>query len=135
MLLYDHLMTLPDEYRFVWKAKKSFAKYAFLLNRYAVPSAMLLTLAGTSHTRECAVGSGVDNFFRPDSDLWFRPDVLESAVSLLRPLMRHRDVGVRNVCDVFQVSIRHLHDWGDGHHLDRHRQRPRIAPGLGIMAG
>ena len=52
VLLYDHLMTLPDEYRFVWKAKKSFAKYAFLLNRYAVPSAMLLTLTGTSCARK-----------------------------------------------------------------------------------
>ena len=51
VLFYDHLMTLQDEYRFVWMAKPSFAKFAFLLNRYAVPSAMLLTLIGTSCAR------------------------------------------------------------------------------------
>ena len=49
VLLYDHIMTLPDEYRFVWKAKPSFAKYAFLLNRYIVPSVMLLVLSGMSY--------------------------------------------------------------------------------------
>ena len=47
VLLYDHIMTLPDEYRFVWKAKASFAKYAFLLNRYIVPCVMLIVLTGT----------------------------------------------------------------------------------------
>ena len=46
VLLYDHIITLPDEYRFVWKANSSFAKYAFLLNRYVVPSVMLLVLCG-----------------------------------------------------------------------------------------
>ena len=48
VLFYDHIMTLPDEYRFVWKAKSSFAKYAFLLNRYVVPSVMFLVLFGMS---------------------------------------------------------------------------------------
>jgi len=52
VLLYDHIITLPDEYRFVWKANPSFAKYAFLLNRYVVPSVMLLVLSGKSETRE-----------------------------------------------------------------------------------
>jgi hypothetical protein len=51
VLLYDHLITLPDECRFVWKAKKSFAKYAFLLNRYAVPSVMVLVLPGMCETK------------------------------------------------------------------------------------
>jgi hypothetical protein len=48
VLFYDHIMTLPDEHRFVWKAKPSFAKYAFLVNRYVVPSVMLLVLSGMS---------------------------------------------------------------------------------------
>ena len=48
MLLYDHIMTLPDEHRFVWKAKTSFAKYAFIVNRYVVPSVMLTVLFGAS---------------------------------------------------------------------------------------
>ncbi|KAF9649460.1 hypothetical protein BDM02DRAFT_1819799 [Thelephora ganbajun] len=56
VLLYDHVITLPDEYRFVWKAKPSFAKYAFLLNRYVVPSVMLLVLSAT-----CGFGPALSN--------------------------------------------------------------------------
>jgi hypothetical protein len=52
VLLYDHIITLPDEYRFVWKARPSFAKYAFLVNRYAVPAVMVLMLSGTSEPRK-----------------------------------------------------------------------------------
>lgn len=52
VLLYDHLITLPDEYRFIWKAKSSFAKYAFLLNRYAVLSVMMLALPGACETQK-----------------------------------------------------------------------------------
>jgi hypothetical protein len=52
VLFYDHLITFPDECRFVWRAKPSFAKYAFLLNRYTVPSVMLLVLPGTPNTRK-----------------------------------------------------------------------------------
>lgn len=51
VLLYDHLITLMDEYRFVWKARPSFAKYAFLLNRYVVLSVMVLILPGTCKTQ------------------------------------------------------------------------------------
>lgn len=47
VLFYDHLRTLPDERRFVWDAKPSFAKYGFLLNRYAVLCVMVLVLPGT----------------------------------------------------------------------------------------
>jgi hypothetical protein len=54
VLLYDHIITLPDEYRFVWKARPSFAKYAFLVNRYAVPAVMVLMLSGTSEPRKWA---------------------------------------------------------------------------------
>jgi hypothetical protein len=36
MLLYDHCLTLSDEYRYAWKAPPSFAKYALLTNRYFV---------------------------------------------------------------------------------------------------
>lgn len=56
VLFYDHLITLPDECRFVWKAKPSFAKYAFLLNRYAVLSVMVLVLPAT-----CGIGPTLSN--------------------------------------------------------------------------
>lgn len=56
VLLYDHLITLPDECRFVWKAKPSFAKYAFLLNRYAVLCVMVLVLPAT-----CRIGPTLSN--------------------------------------------------------------------------
>ncbi|THG95488.1 hypothetical protein EW145_g7948 [Phellinidium pouzarii] len=36
MLIYDHLLTFDDEVRFVWRAKPSFARRAFLINRYLV---------------------------------------------------------------------------------------------------
>ena len=82
VLLYDHIITLPDEYRFVWKANTSFAKYAFLLNRYVVPSVMLLVLAGKSETRERIDNSSAHGEFDPltNSDLWFRTCPLGSAV-------------------------------------------------------
>ena len=74
VLLYDHIITLPDEYRFVWKANSSFAKYAFLVNRYVVPSVMLLILCGTSETRERMYKLSAHGGFDPSitSDLWFR---------------------------------------------------------------
>ncbi|KZP18677.1 hypothetical protein FIBSPDRAFT_1045983 [Athelia psychrophila] len=37
LLLYDHLMTLPDEMELIWRSSPSFSKYAFLFNRYLVP--------------------------------------------------------------------------------------------------
>ena len=58
VLFYDHLITLPDECRFVWKAKPSFAKYAFLLNRYAVLSVMVLVLPGMCQMRKVGVNPG-----------------------------------------------------------------------------
>jgi len=36
VLLYDHALTFKDEIRCIWKAPSSFAKYAFLVNRYLV---------------------------------------------------------------------------------------------------
>jgi hypothetical protein len=71
VLLYDHIVILPDEYRFVWKAKLSFAKYTFLLNRYVMTFTMLLVLPGTSRTRKWMVKSSAHEVFNAsmDSDL------------------------------------------------------------------
>ena len=82
VLLYDHIITLPDEHRFVWKANPSFAKFAFLLNRYVVPSVMLLVLSGMSETRERLDNSSAHGGFDPstNSDLWFWPCPVGSAV-------------------------------------------------------
>lgn len=83
VLFYDHILTLPDEHRFVWKAKASFAKHAFLLNRYVVPSVMLLVLSGTSKTRKRMVNSSAhEEFDAPAiSDLRFRTCALKTTVS------------------------------------------------------
>ncbi|KAH9949009.1 hypothetical protein B0H21DRAFT_731189 [Amylocystis lapponica] len=43
-LIYDHTLTFADEVALIWHAPPSFAKYAFLLNRYMVPGA-LITIA------------------------------------------------------------------------------------------
>jgi hypothetical protein len=46
VLLYDHLLTLPKEVELIWKAPASAPKYAFLLNRYIVPSILLAVAYG-----------------------------------------------------------------------------------------
>jgi hypothetical protein len=66
VLLYDHLITFPDEYRFVWKARTSFAKYAFLLNRYAVLCVMVLVLPGAYKIQNKLVSS----ITHENSNLW-----------------------------------------------------------------
>lgn len=40
ILIYDHILTLRSEWSLIWRAPPSFAKYAFLLNRYLVPGCM-----------------------------------------------------------------------------------------------
>lgn len=40
VLLYDHILTLPDEIALIWHSPSSFAKYAFIANRYLVPFAL-----------------------------------------------------------------------------------------------
>ncbi|KAF8556649.1 hypothetical protein OG21DRAFT_1482863 [Imleria badia] len=42
ILLWDHILTLPDEVQLIWKARLSIAKVLFLFNRYAVPFAMIV---------------------------------------------------------------------------------------------
>jgi hypothetical protein len=42
MVLYDHILTLPDEIALIWKSPPSLAKCAFLLNRYLVPVALIV---------------------------------------------------------------------------------------------
>lgn len=41
ILLYDHLLTLPDEILLIWRSPPSFSKYAFLSNRYIVPMGLI----------------------------------------------------------------------------------------------
>ncbi|KAI0093427.1 hypothetical protein BDY19DRAFT_923643 [Irpex rosettiformis] len=45
VLLYDHALTLSDEVSLVWAAPRSFAKYAYLFNRYMV----VICLLGVTH--------------------------------------------------------------------------------------
>ncbi|KAI0058028.1 hypothetical protein BV25DRAFT_1830590 [Artomyces pyxidatus] len=47
-LLYDHLLTLSDEIKFIWMAPRSWAKYVFLTNRYVVALCLLAAANGTS---------------------------------------------------------------------------------------
>ncbi|KAI0075354.1 hypothetical protein K474DRAFT_1599946 [Panus rudis PR-1116 ss-1] len=42
VLLYDHILTFPDEITLVWYSRRSFAKYAFLVNRYLVLASLLV---------------------------------------------------------------------------------------------
>ncbi|KAJ7909581.1 hypothetical protein B0H13DRAFT_2330173 [Mycena leptocephala] len=41
ILLYDHLLSLLDEIRFVWSAKYTSTKILFLAMRYGVPPLMI----------------------------------------------------------------------------------------------
>ncbi|THH14734.1 hypothetical protein EW146_g5633 [Bondarzewia mesenterica] len=48
MLLYDHLLTLPDEVATVWKKKKTYVLCIFLFVRYYAPIAVAVVAVGTS---------------------------------------------------------------------------------------
>ncbi|KAF7369013.1 hypothetical protein MVEN_00228100 [Mycena venus] len=41
ILLYDHLLSLPDEVRFIWSASRTSSKFLFLGMRYMVPWVMI----------------------------------------------------------------------------------------------
>ncbi|KAI0766840.1 hypothetical protein BD413DRAFT_605634 [Trametes elegans] len=41
VLFYDHCLTLADEVKLIWPAPATYAKYTFLLNRYAVLGTLL----------------------------------------------------------------------------------------------
>ncbi|KAI0708192.1 hypothetical protein C8T65DRAFT_740205 [Cerioporus squamosus] len=41
VLLYDHVLTFADEVKLIWTAPATYAKYIFLLNRYAVLGTLL----------------------------------------------------------------------------------------------
>jgi len=43
-MLYDHTLTIGDEYKYVWKAKSSITKYTFLIHRYVVPCVLLAVI-------------------------------------------------------------------------------------------
>ncbi|KIM33086.1 hypothetical protein M408DRAFT_62367 [Serendipita vermifera MAFF 305830] len=52
LLIYDHLLTLPEEVKLVWLGRPSFVKALFLFNRYFVPLFIaidLATLSGSLH--------------------------------------------------------------------------------------
>jgi len=47
-LLYDHALTFSEEVSLIWRAPRSFAKFAFLANRYLVPIALIAVNTGLS---------------------------------------------------------------------------------------
>lgn len=47
-LLYDHVLTLDQEIRLIWKAPNTFVKWMFLVTRY-LSEACLLALANGAH--------------------------------------------------------------------------------------
>lgn len=46
LFLYDFFLTFGSEVRFVWPAKSSFARTAFLLNKYVVIAVLIGTAYG-----------------------------------------------------------------------------------------
>jgi len=42
VLLYDHVLSIEDEVQYIWKARWSAPKLAFLISRYVVPFALLI---------------------------------------------------------------------------------------------
>ncbi|KAJ7078382.1 hypothetical protein C8R43DRAFT_353791 [Mycena crocata] len=41
ILIYDHILSLPDEVRFIWSARFTSSKFCFLALRYVVPGVMV----------------------------------------------------------------------------------------------
>lgn len=133
VLFYDHMATLPDECRFVWQAKPSFAKYAFLLNRYVVPSVMILVLCGKyKYGRGWSTSSAYEGLGLSDEQ---RPAVSDrnSRISSESPLMHHPNI--RTFTIHVQVSVHPIRDRNDGRGLHRLRQCSGTAPSCGVMAG
>jgi len=44
ILLYDHIITLPEEIEYIWRKKKQAHTYLFLLNRYLTPLGFIVNL-------------------------------------------------------------------------------------------
>ncbi|KAH9854767.1 hypothetical protein C2E23DRAFT_725762 [Lenzites betulinus] len=56
VLIWDHLITLPDEIEYVWKRHKSPLIYLFFLNRYLTPLGFIVNLFGAStHERSLSI--------------------------------------------------------------------------------
>ncbi|KAI5120292.1 hypothetical protein M0805_005798 [Coniferiporia weirii] len=49
ILLYDHFLTFYQEVQYIWQAKSSLMKKAFLLNRYLVPSVLIMIASFMNH--------------------------------------------------------------------------------------
>lgn len=43
-MLYDHVLTLPLEITFVWRARRSFSRTEFLINKYLVIGGLLINV-------------------------------------------------------------------------------------------
>ncbi|KAJ7905052.1 hypothetical protein B0H13DRAFT_2663233 [Mycena leptocephala] len=69
ILIYDHLLSLPDEVRLVWSAKFTSSKILFLALRYCVPIVMIV------HTVQLA---GLSNITLPDTvcKVWYTISIL-----------------------------------------------------------
>ncbi|EIW82654.1 hypothetical protein CONPUDRAFT_151718 [Coniophora puteana RWD-64-598 SS2] len=57
VLMWDHMITFGDEVELIWKRKKTFIAYVFLLNRYIIP----LSFISISHRRLRTPSSSVRN--------------------------------------------------------------------------
>ena len=49
VLFYDHCLTFADEVEYIWTAPATYAKYTFLLNRYAGLGTLLAVAYGMSN--------------------------------------------------------------------------------------
>ncbi|KAJ7740911.1 hypothetical protein DFH07DRAFT_838408 [Mycena maculata] len=61
ILLYDHLLSLPDEVRFIWSARFTSSKFLFLATRYLVPSVMLVQTILNSGISDRQLPTGVSS--------------------------------------------------------------------------
>ncbi|KAJ7905053.1 hypothetical protein B0H13DRAFT_2663232 [Mycena leptocephala] len=75
ILIYDHLLSLPDEVRLVWSAKFTSSKILFLALRYCVPIVMIV------HTVQLA---GLSNITLPDTvcKVWYTFGILVGWLAL-----------------------------------------------------
>ncbi|EJD03305.1 uncharacterized protein FOMMEDRAFT_156690 [Fomitiporia mediterranea MF3/22] len=55
LLLYNHILSFPDEVEFIWSARSSFAKHVFLLNRYVVSVAQICVAVLMNHFTDDAL--------------------------------------------------------------------------------
>jgi len=52
LALYDHILTFPEEVKYIWKARMKVTDYLYLLSRYGTQAYLVFSLIYTLKTQD-----------------------------------------------------------------------------------